>query len=249
MRLHVLGCGDAFGSGGRLNTCFLVDRGASSFLIDCGASAMIAIRRAGVDPNAIGAIFLTHLHGDHFGGLPFFILDAQLVSRRTAPLTIVGPRSAADRIHTLMEVLYPGSSTIARKFDIDFVEIEPVAPTLISSVGATVCAYEVRHPSGAPSFGLRLACDGRVIAYTGDTEWVDAIVDIGRDADVFLAEAYFYERKVPYHLDFATLRDRLPSIGAKRTVLTHMSPDMLARDAASLAGCMRAEDGMAIEFL
>src|ERR1700678_3180346 len=61
MRVQVLGSGDAFGSGGRLNTCFMVHPGASSFLIDCGASVMIAIRRFGIDPDQIGAIFLTHL--------------------------------------------------------------------------------------------------------------------------------------------------------------------------------------------
>jgi hypothetical protein len=82
MRLQFLGCGDAFGSGGRFNTCFHVTTGSAQFLVDCGASSMIAIRRFGVEPNAIETIFITHLHGDHFGGLPFFILDAQLVSRR-----------------------------------------------------------------------------------------------------------------------------------------------------------------------
>jgi ribonuclease BN (tRNA processing enzyme) len=91
MELRVLGCGDAFGSGGRFNTCFHVETSATRFLIDCGASALIAMRRFGVEPNGVETVFLTHLHGDHFGGLPFLILDAQLVSRRTAPLTIAGP--------------------------------------------------------------------------------------------------------------------------------------------------------------
>ena len=97
MRLTFLGSGDAFGTGGRFNTCFLVEASQASFLIDCGASSMVAIRRFGVDPNRIDAIVIGHLHGDHFGGLPFFILDAQLVSRRTKPLAIAGPeRDRAD---------------------------------------------------------------------------------------------------------------------------------------------------------
>ena len=92
MRVQVLGSGDAFGSGGRLNTCFMMHRGTSSLLIDCGASVMIAIRRFGIDPNQIGAIFLTHLHADHFGGLPFFILDAQLVSDELRHWPSSGPK-------------------------------------------------------------------------------------------------------------------------------------------------------------
>jgi len=91
MRVRFLGSGDAFGSGGRFNACFLVETTASTFLVECGASSMIAMRRFHVDPNRIGTVFVSHLHGDHFGGLPFMILDGQFYSRRTAPLTLVGP--------------------------------------------------------------------------------------------------------------------------------------------------------------
>ena len=84
--------------------------------------------------------------------------------------------------------------------------------------------------------GLRIGCDGRVIAYTGDTEWIESIISIGRCSDVFFAEAYWFERKVRFHIDFATLRDRLPVIAAKKVILTHMSPDMLSREQAVLAG-------------
>lgn len=248
MRVQVLGSGDAFGSGGRLNTCFMMHRGTSSLLIDCGASVMIAIRRFGIDPNQIGAIFLTHLHADHFGGLPFFILDAQLVSRRNAPLAIIGPKGTSARLHALMETCFPGSANAERKFSVEVTEIEPDTPIPVPGVNATLTGYLVTHPSGSPSLGLRVGCDGRVIAYTGDTEWVENIISIGRDSDLFFAEAYWFERKVRFHLDFATLRDQLPAIAAKRVILTHMSPDMLSRDQAALAGCQLAQDGMVIDF-
>jgi ribonuclease BN (tRNA processing enzyme) len=249
MRVQILGSGDAFGSGGRLNTCFLVHRDASSFLIDCGASVMIAIRRFGVDPNQIRAIFLTHLHADHFGGLPFFILDAQLVSRRTAPLAIIGPKGTTARLHALMEASFPGSADVERRFSVEVTEIEPSTLTHVPIVQSTVTGYLVSHPSGSPSLGLRIECDGRVIACTGDTEWVDNIIDIGRDSDLFFAEAYWFERKVRFHLDFATLRDHLPAIAARKVILTHMSPDMLLRDPAALTGCQQARDGMVFDLL
>ena len=69
MRLQVLGCGDAFGSGGRFHTCFHVSAESVSFLVDCGASSLIAMRRCGVDPNTIQTVLISHLHGDHFGGI------------------------------------------------------------------------------------------------------------------------------------------------------------------------------------
>jgi ribonuclease BN (tRNA processing enzyme) len=248
MRLKVLGSGDAFGSGGRFNTCFLVEGAEASFLIDCGASAMISIRRFGVDPNRIGAIFLSHLHADHFGGVPFFILDAQYVSRRREPLVLVGPKGLMPRLMTFMEAGFPGSSTVERNFRLETIEIEPGERTPVEAVGAAVTGFLVKHPSGAPSMGLRFECEDKALAYTGDTEWVDAIVDIGRGADILLAEASYYERKVPYHLDFSTLRDRLGLIGAKRVVLTHMSADMLSRDPKTFVGCELAHDGLAIDL-
>src|SRR6187551_3851107 len=89
MRLQFLGSGDAFGSGGRFNTCFHLERAAhGNVLVDCGASSMVAIRKWQVEPNAVSTVLVSHLHGDHFAGLPFFLLDAQLVSRRTAPLVL-----------------------------------------------------------------------------------------------------------------------------------------------------------------
>jgi ribonuclease BN (tRNA processing enzyme) len=248
MKVQVLGSGDAFGSGGRFNTCFAVLREGPGFLIDCGASAMVSIRRHGLDPNRITAIFLTHLHGDHFGGLPFFILDAQLVSRRTSALTIVGPQGLGARLEALMEASFPGSSRARRNFPLEIVEIEPEQPARVAAAGAVARGYAVDHPSGSPSLGLRVDCDGRVIAYTGDTAWTEAIVKIGRRADLLLAEAYGFETKTPFHLDFAALRERLADIGAKKVVLTHMSPDMLSRDRALLAGCEPAADGMVIEI-
>jgi ribonuclease BN (tRNA processing enzyme) len=245
MRLQVLGCGDAFGSGGRFNTCFHVDPSAGgdgdAFLIDCGASSLIAIRRFGVDPNRIRSVFLTHLHGDHFGGLPWLILDGQLVSGRTRPLTVVGPPGTAERLPAAMEVLFPGSSTAERRFAVEVVEIEAGRPVEVA--GVTAAAFAMRHPSGAPAHALRIESAGRVVSYTGDTEWVEDIVAAGRGADLMIAEGYTVERPVKFHLDWATLKRRLPEIGPKRLMLTHMSPEMIAHRPD---GYIAAEDGLVI---
>lgn len=245
MRLQVLGCGDAFGSGGRFNTCFHVDASDApdngAFLIDCGASALIAIRRFGVEPNRIRTVFLTHLHGDHFGGLPWLILDGQLVSGRTDPLTVVGPPGTAARLPAAMEVLFPGSSTAERRFSVDVVEMEAGRPVETGGVRAT--AFTMRHPSGAPAHALRIEAAAKVVSYTGDTEWVDEIVAAGRGADLMIAEGYTVERPVKFHLDWATLKRRLPEIAPKRLMLTHMSPEMIAHPPD---GYIAAEDGLVV---
>jgi len=244
MRLLFVGTGDAFGSGGRFNTCFRVERPDGDFLIDCGASSLIALRKLGVEPNTIRTIFITHLHGDHFGGLPFFILDAQFYSRRQTPLTLVGPAGFKARLAEAMEVFFPGSSTATRKFEIIVREVAPNSITEID--GIALSAVEMRHACGAPALGLRFQMSGRTLAYTGDGEWSDAIIELGRNADLLIVEALSFDKRITQHLDYASVRDNAEKISAKRIILTHFGPDMLARlgDAAHEA----AYDGLTVEI-
>ncbi len=244
MDVQFLGSGDAFGSGGRFHTCLYVRGTADAFLIDCGASSMIALRKFGVDPNTVRTIFISHLHGDHFGGLPFFILDAQLVSRRTAPLTIVGPSGVRDRLMAAMEVLFPGSSKIERNFAIDYVELEARVAQKVEGIG--VIPYEVRHACGGPALALRILFEGKTLCYSGDTEWVESLREAAQGADLFIVESYFFDKPVKFHLDYRTLARHLPEVGAKRVVLTHMGPEMLARAAESRYEL--AQDGMTISL-
>jgi ribonuclease BN (tRNA processing enzyme) len=244
MKLRFLGCGDAFGSSGRFNTCFLVEAASAAFLIDCGASSLIAMRKFGIDPNCIDTVFVSHLHADHFGGLPFLLLDAQLYSRRSAPLTLVGPPGFHRRLMEAMELFFPGSSNVQRKFSTEIREFGVGETETIN--GITVTTYLVEHASGAPALGLRFACDGKVLAYTGDTAWTENLVPLGRDADLLIAETLFFDRQVKYHLDYRTLKANLGRIGAKRVILTHMGPQMLERIAQVEEE--RADDGKLVEI-
>ncbi|MBL8702943.1 MAG: MBL fold metallo-hydrolase [Alphaproteobacteria bacterium] len=243
MRFQFIGCGDAFGSGGRFNTCFHLVGETVNVLIDCGASSLIAMKRLGIDRNAIRAILVTHFHADHFGGIPFFMLDAQFFSRRTEPLIVAGPRGLPAWYERVMETAFPGSAAATRKFDLSLVELEPGHPVAIA--GTRVTAAQAAHgPPGGPFLALRVEVEGRSIAYTGDTEWTDALVPAIRDCDLLVAESYFFDRQVKTHLDYATLAAQLPRLRPRRLVLTHMSEEMLAR-AGSLP-CTVAEDGLTI---
>jgi ribonuclease BN (tRNA processing enzyme) len=242
--LTFLGSGDAFGSGGRFQACVYVQSDASRFLIDCGASSLIAMRRFGVEPNDVDAILISHLHGDHFGGLPFFILDSQLVSKRARPLVVAGPPGLEARVREAMEALFPGSSRVQQKFALEFVELPEAAPTALGAIEVT--PYAAVHASGAPAYALRVRCDSKVIAYSGDTEWTDALVDVARDADLFICEAYYFEKQMKYHLDYRTLMAHREELRCRRLIVTHMSADMLSRLGDVEVEC--AEDGKGIEL-
>jgi ribonuclease BN (tRNA processing enzyme) len=227
VRLQFVGSGDAFGSGGRFQSCIYVWSEATHLLIDCGASSLVAMKRFGVDPLLVDIILLSHLHGDHFGGVPFFIMDANYVARRRKPLIVAGPPGLEARVFEAMEVLYPGSSQAAREFALQFVELPEETSTAVNSL--VVTPYGVVHPSGAPSYALRIALEDKVIAYSGDTEWTDALIPAARGTDLFVCECSYFAKGSGYHLDYQTLMDHRTELECHKLILTHMNDDMLHR--------------------
>jgi ribonuclease BN (tRNA processing enzyme) len=246
MKLTVIGCSDAFNSGGRLNTCFHVAAEDRPFLIDCGANVLMGLAREGIDPNGIGLVLISHLHGDHFAGLVWWLIHANHVTRRTAPLTVVGPPGLAGRFEAAAEALFPGATRTPRKFELALVEYAVGKPMDIGAVRLT--SFEVNHPSGAPSCALRIEVDGRTLAFSGDTGWVEALVDVARGADLFICECYGFDREQRMHLDWKTLERNLPRFDARSILLTHFGPDMLAHAGEVVADRVRlAEDGLVVD--
>ena len=244
MQLRFVGCGDALGSGGRFNTCFHVIGSRANFLIDCGASSLPALKHFGIARDDIDLILITHFHGDHFGGLPFLLLDAQF-TRRTRPLVIAGPTGIESKLPQLMEALFEHSSTTKQRFELTVVALNPGEARSFGEIKVT--PYPVVHgESGGPFLAYRIEAEGRVIAYSADTEWTETLIPAARDADLFIAEAHYYDRIVRNHLSLKTLEAHLPEINAKRLVLTHMSDDMLGR--LDQLAYVAADDGMVVEL-
>ena len=247
MKLTIAGSGDAFGSGGRLNTCFFLETAKATLLVDCGASALPALKGLKLDPNRIDGIVLSHLHGDHFGGVPFLLLDAQFLSRRDRPLLIAGPPGTRARIDALMEAVFPKSTGSKWKFAWDVLEIPVGVETDV--LGHSVLTAEVIHQSGTPSTALRLSDGVKVFAYSGDTEWTDALLPIARDADLFVCECYAYAGRLTGHMVWEILKARIGDLRARQLMITHMGPGMLAqRGEAAAAGVLVAEDGLVLEI-
>jgi ribonuclease BN (tRNA processing enzyme) len=234
MRLTIIGCGDAFGAGGSLQTSFHVQAGAGGFLIDCGATTLIGMRRLGLDVNGIATVFVSHLHGDHF-------------SKRTRPLVVTGPRGIEQRFLSVAEGLYPNITTTKRDFDLRFVEYAERTP--LEAGGVTVTPFEVKHPSGAPPYALRFEIDGKVVSFTGDTGWVDVLCEVAQGSDLFITECFQYDVVLPIHLDYLTIDANYQKLGARRVLLTHMGEAMLANAGkVDRARYLIAKDGMSLDL-
>lgn len=246
MKLTIVGSGDAFGSGGRLQTCYHVGIPGAEFVIDCGATSLIGLQRVGLDPDRISTIYISHLHGDHFAGLVWWLLHAHYVTKRRAPLTIVGPADIARRFGAAAEVLFPGSMAIQRRFEMRFVEFQPRVPVDIGPVRVT--PFLVRHPSGAPPYALRFEHGGKILSFSGDTEWVESLTEAAAGADLYISECFGFEVQGGYHMTWREIESNLDRLAAKRVLLTHMGSEMLAhRGEVRDPRVMLAEDGMTID--
>lgn len=215
--------------------------------MDCGATTMTGINRLGIDPNAIETILITHLHGDHFSGLVWWLMHANYVSNRTAPLVIAGPAGLRERLYAASEALFPGMAATQYRFPLDFREFASQVPIELGAVRVT--PYQVNHPSGAQAFAVRLDGEGRSLGFSGDTEWVDNLVPCARGADLMIVDCFGYDTDIGFHMSWKTIAAHLPELAARHIMLTHMGPEMLSRlGEVSDPNILAAEDGLVLRL-
>lgn len=227
--LRCVGTGDAFGSGGRLNSCFHLAVAGEQLLLDCGCSSLIGLQRCGIDPADIDTVVITHLHGDHFGGIPFLLLEGKFVSRRQRPLTLIGPPGLRQQVEIVLAALYPGAIGKGLDFPVYYRQLEPAGALTAGSFQVDCC--QVKHGSSSHVYALRVEVAGKIICYTGDTEWTDNLLPLVDGSDLLIAECFAYDQPMPSHLDYQTLLKNRANLTCRRLVLTHLGPKMLAKRA------------------
>lgn len=228
-RVTFLGTGDAFAAGGHFQSAYLVEGGGSTILLDCGASTLIALKRLGLDPGSIDTIVLSHLHGDHFAGLPFLFLDYKYLHPRDRTLRIAGPPGTADRIADLFRATYRDLATELPPFPVELVELRPDRPVEIGPV--RLDPFRVPHQEREISLGVGVELAGANILYSGDTGWTEDLVRHAAGTDLFICECCFFETRIAMHLDYPRIAENRHRFDTRRLVLTHLGDEVLARRA------------------
>jgi ribonuclease BN (tRNA processing enzyme) len=131
---------------------------------------------------------------------------------------------------------------MAPKFPLDWIEMEPGRSHGVLDLRVT--PEPARHTRETNPTALRVEVGDRVIAYTGDTEWTEDVARAAQDADLLIAESYFYDKPVKWHLNYPDIVAHARRTGARRVILTHMSREMLARAAEVPEECAR--DGLVV---
>ncbi|RPI16705.1 MAG: MBL fold metallo-hydrolase [Ignavibacteriae bacterium] len=235
------GTGDAFASGGRYHTCFHVESKDTTLLIDCGATALNSLIKFCVDPSNIDIIMISHFHGDHIAGIPFIMIYLQIMTERSKPLIICGPEGVEEKIKSLSNILYPGIAD--SKLEVVYKEYKANETLNIEKIKLT--PYKVIHSEETKPHALKIEIDGRIISYSGDTEWTDTLNEAADNADLFICECNFYDEKIKGHNDYEILQKKKPSLKCKRMIITHMDEKMQEM-CAVLPDIEQAEDGKVI---
>ena len=244
MRLHILGCGDAFGSGGRNQSGYLVEATDRLFLLDCGPTTLLAMKRAGFDPRRLDAIILSHLHGDHFGGIPFFFIEYLNQKPRDYPLAIAGPPGTEERVRQLYGIMYGRGGNPAGEIPpVHFIVLTPEQWQNVA--GVDVFAFRVPHQTHDVSLGIKVTYQSKHILFSGDSAWTDVFIEHADGVDLFLCECSFFNEQPGMHVNYRALEANWRRLHCKKLVLTHLGEDMLARSHPLTMTV--AEDGMIIE--
>lgn len=244
VQVTFLGAGDAFNSGGRCHASYLVTAPGTRVLLDCGATALKALKGAGIAARDLDTIFVSHLHGDHFAGIPFIVLDSIYDQRRTQPLTIVGPPNTETRIRELYRCLYRELSEYPLPFALEFIEVMPGTPQRVGAFD--ILPFRVPHQQNHVSLGYRLTIEDKTVVYSGDTGWTEDLVTQSQGADLFICECCYFETRTEYHLDYPRIAENASRFGSRRLVLTHIGREVLAHK--SELRLELAHDGLVVDL-
>lgn len=256
MQLIVLGSGTSVFHPRRAAAAFWLETQAGSILLDCSADAPHRMAQEKLDWPNLDAIWISHLHLDHCGGLApllFGLKHAPQTQSRKKPLQIfacAGTKTlltAIDQAHNyrLFELPFPLNFTeIAARDSQSFAPVKGLTATTLST------------PHRAESLALRLTDEyGTTIVYSSDTGFSEDVARFAHGADLLVLECSFFRNKpIQTHLELSDAMRMAAIAQPRKVILTHLYPEW---DGVDLEGEARklwpgetiaARDGLQIKI-
>lgn len=230
VNVSFLGTGDAFASDGRFQSGYLLETPNCRILMEAGPTILCAMKRMKIAPSEIDLILVSHLHGDHYGGLPFLLLEYTYESPPRKPITIAGPARLEERTWLLFETMFPRTAGDLSRLreKLRFVVLEPGVKQRVGKL--QVETIRTPHMRYEASLALKFTLDGKTIAFSGDSGWTDELVTFTAGADLFLCECtYFESAHLDFHMNYPELELRRRQFDVGRMILTHVGREVLAK--------------------
>ena len=254
MKLTVLGSGTSVPHPDRASAAHWLETPAGSLLLDISADAAHRMAQERLDWPNLDAIWVSHFHLDHLGGLPPFLFGtrrAPPTRNRTKPLRIFGPAG----LQRVMQAI--NDSNHYPLFDQPFpIEIVEVAPSNDFEILPGVTAHTLKTPHTDESLALRLKDEtAKSFVYTSDTGFSENLASFANEVDLLLMECSFRRNKpVQKHLELADAMKLAEMCRPRKVVLSHLYPEWDGFDLAAEARrlwsgeTIAAFDGLQLEF-
>jgi ribonuclease BN (tRNA processing enzyme) len=239
-----IGTSDAFGSGGRRQSAYLVRAPSGSVLLDCGTTTGTGLATLAVERDEIDTIILSHFHADHFGGIPLFLLGALHQDSRRKPLRIAGPPDVEARVRRAADALGHPLKQRDWSFPILFQELPTGAAAETGPVA--VRTFPTRHSPESHPRGIWIQAGSRTLVYSGDTGWFDELPSRVNGSDLFICECTQVQRSYEFHLSLEELAERKHEFDCGRHLLTHLGADM--RSLTDRGAFEVADDGLLLKL-
>ncbi len=255
MQLVVLGSGTSVFHPRRASAGFWLQTETGSILFDCSAAAPHRMAQENLDWMNLDAIWISHLHLDHCGGLAPFLFGMKYapgIEHRTKPLKIF----ACEGVEKLLRAI--DESDNYRLFKQRFaIEIDEISPSQSQSfeIIPSLNAETLRTPHRRESLAIRLTqANGKTVVYTSDTGYSADVAQFSRDADLLILECSFHRDKpIVTHLELAEAMRMAQIAEPRMLVLTHLYPEWdgvdLEAEAKKLwsGETIAARDGLRLE--
>ena len=240
----LLGTGDAFASYGRSQAGYLIDAPGGHLLLEAGPSLLPALKSRGIATDSFDFLLISHLHGDHYAGLPFLILECMWERKRKKVLTVVGPPKLEERTWRLMRTMFPRFKLEEVKHKFKFIAVEGGFSARMGKF--KVRAIRSQHTTPDIALSFRVDAGGKSIVFSGDTGWNDELVKLTDGVDLFLCECtYFESAQLTFHMNYPQLAANRDKFKVRRMVLTHLGREVLSRE--NEVAIEMGFDGMKIE--
>ncbi len=254
MRLTVLGSGTAVPHPRRSSSAHWLEATGGTLMLDISATAVHRAAQEGFDWAGLDAVWVSHFHLDHVGGLAPFLFGTRHATQtqgRRKPLRVYGPRGLEKLLRAFDEA--GAYKLFEQPFPLD---IREVSPREEFEVFRGLRAETFSTPHTGESLAVRLTdADGAALVYTSDTGHTDTLAEFARGAGLFLLECSFFRTKpIETHLELGEAMRLADLSGARRCVLAHLYPEWdgvdIAAEAAKLwdGETVEARDGLRLEI-
>ncbi|MGY4884809.1 MAG: MBL fold metallo-hydrolase [Nanobdellota archaeon] len=215
MKVIFLGVGEAFDENVPNNSHLIHSK--TKLLLDCGPTIPSQVWKYNPDKDFLDGIYISHLHGDHYFGIPALFLR-MWEDKRTKPLTLICQKGAKEKISQLVELAYPG---MLNKFEYPLKFIESDSGKKIKFNELTLEFSPVEH--SIETLAVKVSDGKNIVCYGGDGMFKDETEKLYENADLLIQETYLYDQRKIGHGCITDAIEMAKRRKIKTLALTHIN--------------------------